>query len=169
MRPTALVAYATKHGSTREVAEAVGERLSDHGMLTVTRAAAEVRSLDGYDAVVLGSAIYTGKLHADARDFLHRHRIELATRPLAVFAMGPRSLAPGELASSRSQLEAALAQEPAVHPLTRVVFGGAFDPAQHRFPFSRMPASDVRDWAAIRAWGDEVAACFIRAQWAVGA
>lgn len=169
MRPTALVAYATKHGSTREVAEAVAERLSAHGMITFTRAAAEVRSLDGYEAVVLGSAIYMGKLHADAGGFLHRHRSELAVRPLAVFAMGPRSLAPTDLAGSRRQLDAALAKEPALQPLTRAVFGGAFNPAQHHFPFSRLPASDVRDWAAIRAWGDEVAARFTHAESAVGA
>jgi hypothetical protein len=42
------------------------------------------------------------------------------------------------------------------------VFGGAFDPAHHRFPFNRMPAADARDWNAIRAWGVGVGSHFAR-------
>jgi menaquinone-dependent protoporphyrinogen oxidase len=74
--------------------------------------------------------------------------------------MGPRTLADEDVARSRAQLDAALAKEPTLNPVATAVFGGAFDPAQHRFPFNRMPASDVRDWGAIRAWADEVAARF---------
>jgi hypothetical protein len=37
------------------------------------------------------------------------------------------------------------------------VFGGAIDPARLRFPFNRMPASDARDWDAIRTWTAEIA------------
>jgi menaquinone-dependent protoporphyrinogen oxidase len=157
MTPTVLIAFATKHGSTREVAEAVAARLQVHGLATQVRAAGDVAALDGYDAVVLGSAIYMGRLHEDARTFLRRHREGLAARPLAVFGMGPRTLSDEDVASSRRQLGAALGKEPLVHPVATTVFGGAFDPVHYRFPFNRMPASDVRDWAAIRAWGDEVA------------
>ena len=160
MTPTVLVAYATKHGSTRQVAEAVAERLSSHGISALARPARDVGSLERYDGVVLGSAIYMGRLHVEARDFLRRHRSGLAALPLAVFAMGPRTLAKEDVASSRSQLDTALGNEPGLHPLTVAIFGGAFDPGQHRFPLNRMPAVDVRDWAAIGAWSDEVAARF---------
>ena len=156
--PSVLVAHASKHGSTREVAEAVAARLSSHGIVTYTCKAGDAAGIGEYDAVVLGSAIYTGRLLADARAFLHRCGDELAGRPLAVFAMGPRTLADDDVAGSRSQLDAALAREPAVHPFTTAVFGGAFDPLEHRFPFSRIAAFDVRDWAAIHAWADEIAA-----------
>jgi menaquinone-dependent protoporphyrinogen oxidase len=164
MRPTVLVVYATKHGSTREVAEAVAERLAARGIVVFVRPAADVTGLEGYDCIVLGSAIYMGRLHGDAHLFLRRHRRELALRPLAVFAMGPRTLDDDELAGSRRQLEAALAKEPGVAPSASAVFGGVFDPAQHRFPLNRMPASDARDWAAIRAWSDEVASSFTQAR-----
>jgi menaquinone-dependent protoporphyrinogen oxidase len=157
MTSTVLVAYATKHGSTREVAEAVAKRLQAYGMATFVRSAGDVTGLEGYDAVVLGSAIYLGRLHVDARNFLRRHRREIGVRPLAVFAIGPRTLDDDELRSSQGQLDAALAKGPGLKPTTAAVFGGVFDPAQHRFPFNRMPASDARDWAAIRAWSDEVA------------
>ena len=155
-----LVAYATKKGSTEEVAGEVAASLSAQGFATDLRAAKDVSALEGYAGVVLGSAIYAGRLHADARSFLHRHHARLAELPIAVFAMGPRTLGEAEVAESRTQLERALAKEPLVHPFSTAIFGGAFDPGQHHFPFNRMPAADARDWNGIRAWAAEVAAEF---------
>lgn len=162
MTPTVLVAYATKHGSTREVAEAVAARLGGYGIATYVRPAGEVASLDGYAGVVLGSAIYMGRLHSDARRFLRRHRSGLAVRRLGVFAMGPRTLSDEDVTRSQNQLGAALANLSTLNPCTTVVFGGVFDPDQHHFPFNRMPASDARDWAAVRAWADDFATRFLR-------
>ncbi len=72
--------------------------------------------------------------------------------------MGPRTLSEKELAGSRSQLDRALAAVPEVEPVAVAIFGGVLDPAKQRFPFSRMTASDARDWNEIRAWAREVAA-----------
>jgi menaquinone-dependent protoporphyrinogen oxidase len=162
MTPTVLVAYATKHGSTREVAEALAERIGAYGIATFVRSAGEVADLEGYGGVVLGGALYMGRLHADAGEFMRRHRLTLAVRPFAVFAMGPRTLADEDVMRSRNQLGAALAKESKLHPCTTAVFGGVFEPSQHHFPFSRMEASDARDWGAIRAWADDVATRFLR-------
>lgn len=162
MTPTALVAYATKHGSTREVAQAVAERISAYGIATFVRPAREVAALDGYESVVLGSAIYMGRLHPDARDFMRRHRRGLAARPFAVFGMGPRTLSDEDVLRSHNQLGAALVKESTLHPCTTTVFGGVFDPADHHFPLNRMAASDARDWRAIRTWADDVATRFLR-------
>lgn len=156
-----LIAYATKNRSTEEVAKAIAERLASHGLSTTTCAARDATDVDRYDGIVLGSAIYTGRLHADARAFMHHHRSTFAKRPVAIFAMGPRSLDPDEVASSRRQLEAALAQEPELRPFSTVIFGGAFNPAQHHFPLNRMPVSDARDWNAIDRWADAIAARFM--------
>jgi len=157
MSSLVLVAYATKHGSTKEVALKIAGYLSAHGIVADVRSARDVAGLDGYEAVVLGTAIYMGRLHSDARRFLHRHRAALAGRPLAVFAMGPRTLEEADVASSRAQLESGLAKEPALAPVSTAIFGGVLDPSEQRFPFNRMPAADARDWDAIRAWADEVA------------
>ena len=153
-----LVAYATKKGSTREVAEAVASTFAEHGLDVEVLPAAAVRDLERYDAVVLGTALYTGRVHADARAFLRAHREALAARRVAVFAMGPRTLAEKEVASSRKQLDHELAKVPDVHPDAVAVFGGVLDPSQHRFPFNRMPASDARDWSTIAHWADALAA-----------
>jgi CheY-like chemotaxis protein len=76
---------------------------------------------------------------------LARHREALAARPLAVFALGPRTLEPGDVAASQAQLDRALSAVGLV-PDSVAIFGGVVQPDQLRFPFSRMPASDARDW-----------------------
>jgi len=154
-----LVTYASKHGSTAEVADALAERLDAAGHLCDRLPARGVRSLEGYDCVVLGGSLYTGHWHRDAVRFLRDHAEELDCIPLAVFALGPRTLSEKDVAGSRAQLDAALARLPVAPDLVRI-FGGAVDPKKLRFPFSRMPASDARDWAAIDAWAGEVEQLF---------
>ena len=153
---TVLVTYASKRGSTREVAEAVATTLRDHGLRVEVRPAGGVEDVSAYDAVVLGSAIYMGRLHGDARKMLKRQRDALARRPLAVFAMGPATLADKEVADAQKQLAKGLEQA-SVRPDTTAIFGGVIDPATFRFPLNRLPASDARDWDAIRRWAAEVA------------
>ena len=153
-----LVAHASKHGSTREVAERVAEVMRGAGLAVDVMPAADVGHLRGYDTIVLGGALYTGRLLKDARRFLVRHRDALSVRSVAVFAMGPKSLEPSEVAGSRAQLDRALAKVPEVEPTSVAIFGGVIDPAKLRFPFNRMPASDARDWHAIEAWASEIAA-----------
>src|SRR6059058_1597122 len=89
MEPRVLIAYATKHGSTREVAERVAERLRAHGLDVEVQATGGIRELDDYGAVVLGGALYMGRWHDAARGFLKRHRTKLAAMPVAVFGMVP--------------------------------------------------------------------------------
>ncbi len=152
-----LVAYATKHGSTQEVAEDIAETLRGIGLAVDIMAAADVAHLRGYSGVVLGAALYTGKLHKDARQFLKRHEDALLVRPVAVFAMGPRTLEPSDVASSRAQLDRALAAVPRLAPVSLAIFGGVVAPETLRFPFNRMPACDARDWTAIETWATELA------------
>lgn len=155
-----LVAYATKHESTHEVAEAVAARLRETGLDTEVRAAGDVESVAPYGGVVLGGALYAGRWHRDARHFLNRHRDDLSGVPVAVFAMGPLTLEDKDVAGSRAQLDRALAKERWLEPVAVAIFGGVVDPATLRFPFTHMAASDARDWEAIRAWADTVAGAF---------
>jgi menaquinone-dependent protoporphyrinogen oxidase len=157
MRQSVLVAYATKRGSTREVAEAIADQFAFHGLETTAARADEVAELAGFDGVVLGGSLYMGRWHADARSFLKRHRKELKAVPLAVFAMGPLTMDDSDVAGSRKQLDHALAKTPDVEPVSTAIFGGVIDPEKLRFPFSHLPASDARDWDDVRTWADEVA------------
>jgi menaquinone-dependent protoporphyrinogen oxidase len=155
--PAILVAYATKKGSTREVAEVIGSQLVEQGIPVDVRPAQEVRSLEAYQGVVLGGALYMGRLHGDARDFLKRSAEALASIPLAVFAMGPKTLEADDVAGARAQLDAALAKTPEVKPTLVAIFGGVVDPTKLRFPLSRLPASDARDWEAIHVFAEQAA------------
>lgn len=86
---TVLVAYATRRGSTKEIAEWVGDALREAGHTVDVRPAGDVRDIVGYDAVVLGSALYMQRWCRDARWFARRHRRALAGRPVWLFSSGP--------------------------------------------------------------------------------
>jgi menaquinone-dependent protoporphyrinogen oxidase len=158
MASSVLVGYATQYGSTQEVAEAIAATLRESGLAVDIQPLREVRTLLEYSAVVLGAPLMTGRFHKDAGRFLSRHREALTERPLAVFALGPvhDPHDEEEWKNSRAQLDNELAKYPWLTPAAAELFGGKFDPAKLRFPLNRLagkePASDARDWTAIRAW-----------------
>lgn len=152
-----LVVYATKHGSTQEVASELAATLHEHGFEVSLYEADEIDSVEGFDAVVVGGSLYMGRWHPHARTFLKRHHTTLRELPVAVFALGPQDLEPEHVAQSRHQLERALEHTPDVEPIAVAIFGGVVDPSKLQFPFSRMKPLDMRDWDAVHGWGDEVA------------
>jgi menaquinone-dependent protoporphyrinogen oxidase len=92
MSDPVLVAYATRYGSTQEVAEAVASSLRERKLMVDFQPIRDVRTLAGYRAVVLGAPLYLGHWHADAGRFLSRRREALMERPVAIFALGPFSM-----------------------------------------------------------------------------
>jgi menaquinone-dependent protoporphyrinogen oxidase len=163
-----LLAYGTKHGSTREVTEAIAETLGRGGHECDVRPAAGEANVAAYDGVIVGGSLYVGRFHPDAVGFLERNRHELATIPFAVFAMGPKTLEEADVADSHVQLGKALAKFADLSPSATTIFGGVVDPEKLRFPLSRMPASDARDWEAIAAWAEDVATSLAREHGGVG-
>jgi menaquinone-dependent protoporphyrinogen oxidase len=166
MTDAILVAYASKYGSTREVAESIAATLRERLLRVDVRAAGGVDHLDEYSGVVLGGAIYMGRWHRDARGFAKHAADELGALPVAVFALGPVDDDPDHRAGSEKQFRAALGKL-AFEPVTVHLFGGVADPGKLRFPFNHMAAADVRDWDAIRTWALEVADRFASAPAAV--
>jgi menaquinone-dependent protoporphyrinogen oxidase len=81
-----LVAYASKRGSTAEIAEAIADTLRQSGMTVDCIGAGKVDSVESYDAVVLGSAVYIKRWRGDAKHFLRKHGKELSERPFWVFS-----------------------------------------------------------------------------------
>lgn len=147
---TVLIAYATKYGATREVAEV----LADGGVECEVRDAGDVRDISEYSAVVLGSALYYFMLHGDAKRFLARNRKALAGMPVALFALGPFNDTPDEMSSARGTVDKYLAKADWLTPVA--VFGGRHDPDNLRFPdnnpaMRKIPPSDARNWDTIRA------------------
>jgi hypothetical protein len=84
-----LVTAATKYGATAEIAAAIAEVLDEHGLEATMLPPDQVEEVDGYDAVVLGSAVYAGHWLKPARELVERHAGALASRPVWLFSSGP--------------------------------------------------------------------------------
>jgi menaquinone-dependent protoporphyrinogen oxidase len=75
-----LVAAATKYGATAEIAQTIADVLGEHGLEATVLPPDLVEEVDGYDAVVLGSAVYAGHWLKPARELVERHADGLAGR-----------------------------------------------------------------------------------------
>src|ERR1035441_2169068 len=87
MEPIVLVTYATRYGSTEEVARAVAETLRERSVAVECQPIRSVHSLERYGAIVLGVPLYMGQMHKDARGFLAAHRNALTKMPVALFVL----------------------------------------------------------------------------------
>jgi len=163
-----LVAYASKYGSTKGIAEFIGEKLRYHGLDVDVRDVTLAGDLTGYDAFVIGSALFMGHWMKEAKEFVSKNQSTLATKRSWIFSSGPtgaketdkkgRNLlevsGPIELGDLRSW----------IHPLEHKVFFGAFfaDRLKGTFGvFARMipkdEQGDFRNWPEIEAWANSIA------------
>jgi menaquinone-dependent protoporphyrinogen oxidase len=149
-----LLVYASRYGSTQEVAETIATTLRQAGLRVDLQTMQEVRGLDSYEAVVLGAAIYNAHWHQDAHQFLIKHQDVLEQQPVAIFALGPLGTSDSAILRSRRQLEKELAMYPWLKPVALEVFAGKYDPTKPGmgFFYKLLPTRDYRDWEAIRSW-----------------
>jgi menaquinone-dependent protoporphyrinogen oxidase len=160
-----LVASASRHGATAEIASRIGGtlagRLRERGFPARihVRHAEEVDAVAGYDAVVLGSALYLGRWLEPARELAARHALALRERPVWLFSSGPvgEPPVPADPPGGAARLAADLGARE--HRL----FPGRLDRRRlGRFErlLSRAGSAgdgDYRDWAAIEAWAEDIA------------
>jgi menaquinone-dependent protoporphyrinogen oxidase len=159
-----LIAYASRYGSTREIAEAIGRVLSERGMAVDVRPAGEVTRLEGYHAVVVGSALYSGGWLEDAREFLESFQDELAAVPVWLFSSGPTSPGdPVEAMGGWRYPDELSAMVVTVGPQDIALFAGKIDPDALNLQdwlinrSLRGVAGDYRNWTRIEAWALHVA------------
>lgn len=160
---TVLVAYASKRGSTAEIAEAIAAELRAAGLDADCREADDVAALDPYDAVVLGSAVYMRRWQGDARHFLRHHRKQLAQRPLWIFSSGPTG-DPARDDPHWNEPPKVARQAEELGARDHVIFGGSMPAEPHGFVERSMVEGtppewrDRRDWDEIRRWARGIAA-----------
>jgi menaquinone-dependent protoporphyrinogen oxidase len=160
-----MVAVASRHGATTEIAERLRDVLRDS--LGVDGEPAEVdllavravRSLAGYDAVVVGSAVYLGHWLRPARRFLRAYAAELRRRPVWLFSSGPVGDPPPASQDAELGELTALFGAREHH-----VFAGRLDRdglgVAERLAVAAVGAEDgdFRDWAEVTAWAKAIAA-----------
>ncbi|MEO5899386.1 MAG: flavodoxin domain-containing protein [Ilumatobacteraceae bacterium] len=156
-----IIVVGSKHGSTRSIADVVGDELRNGGLdVSIVDADAPTISLDAYDAAVIGSAIYVGHWMKGARAFLHANREALRKMPLWLFSSGPLGDGPeqpDDLADVRDFADD-------VHARDHRVFAGKLDKADLGFAeraairIVHAPYGDAREWGEIRSWANTIAA-----------
>ncbi|CAM5481229.1 flavodoxin [Streptomyces spiroverticillatus] len=155
-----LVAYATKNGSTEEIARTVARTLDKEGVFAEPRAASEVADVREYDAVVLGSGLYAGRWLKDARRLAARQRTALAARPVWLFSSGPLDPSAGE--REIPPVGGARRIRDRVDARGHATFGGCLEPGAQgrmaRMIVEQGKGGDFRDFDAIAAWAHGIAA-----------
>jgi menaquinone-dependent protoporphyrinogen oxidase len=160
-----LVVYASRFSSTWEVATHIADRLRVRGWCSVE----DGLSVDGYDAVVLGSGVYDGSWTADANAFVRSQAERLAHKPVWLFSLGSfgdRHRVIGRLLHKEPKEIGEFEQ--AIHPRDYRVFAGVID-LQHRPAWARLQFQalggrdgDNRCWPDIDGWADPIARALAR-------
>jgi len=154
-----LVTAASKHGATAEIAAAIGAALGARGILATVADPSDVTDLEGYDAMVLGSAVYAGHWLEPATGLVDRLHDAFASRPVWLFSSGPVGDPP---TPDQGPVDVA-----GIAQITRArshrVFAGKLDRSKLGFGEKaivmalRAPEGDFRDWHAINDWAAEIA------------
>jgi menaquinone-dependent protoporphyrinogen oxidase len=159
-----LVAYATKYGATAEIAEKIGEVLGQAGVAADVMPVDQVKDLDSYGAVVLGSAVYIFRWRKEASRFLKANAKQLAERPLWIFSSGPTGKGdPVELTKGWRFPKSLQPQIDRIQPREIVVLHGRIDPDKmkglEKWMIEKVGAAaeDSRDWEAIASWAKKIA------------
>jgi menaquinone-dependent protoporphyrinogen oxidase len=151
-----LVTYASEHGGTQGIAEAIGEALGESGVDTDVTEVGAVRDLTPYRAAVVGSAVYMFRWRPEAVRFLQRNADALSRKDVWIFDSGPV----GEKIEEQKLPEKVARLAEAIGVRGRRNFGGRLDPEGSGFLYRSMAKKtpgDWRDFDAIRAWARDIA------------
>ncbi|QPK82027.1 flavodoxin [Schaalia sp. ZJ405] len=153
-----LVTAASKHGSTNDVADAIAQRLRDKGHDVDRMAPADVTSIDTYDAVIVGSAVYILQWMEAAHDFMERFADQLKTTRVWAFSVGMNGV-PKHAPQDPTRIGPLLTR---VEAIDLHSFAGRYNPAVlslRERSVARLAGvieGDFRDWDAVNEWADSI-------------
>ena len=168
-----LVTYASRLGSTAGVAGAIGKTLIDCGEQVDIIPMADVKNIDSYEAVVVGSAIRGGAWLPEALQFVKANQKALSKKPFAAFLVCMTLAMPGG-EKYRQHVSTWLEPVRAIaRPVCEGLFAGEldirrvesfFDKLKFRLSvlFGVWTEGDHRDWNAVRAWARNIHPYMIR-------
>ena len=139
-----LIAYGSTRGGTAGLASMIGDELRVRGVEAEVRAAPTVRSIEGYDAVVVAGALYASRWHRHARRFVRRHLEALRAVPVWLVSSGPldESAREGNLPPVRQVARSAAVTA----ALGTTTFGGRLEHHARGFPAHAMARTHAGDW-----------------------
>ncbi len=173
---TILVGYASVHGSTAEIAHYIGQILAEKHFSVSVQSVTEIKSLESYDAYVLGTPVQTGMWLKPMLSFIHRNRDTLATCPVFAWMTCVRILEPGGFDHAMQHyVPPDLYRLPMLRDLQ--IFPGRLRPEDLnsderwtiylRYDGAEKMSNlrgDFRDWGHIKEWAEHIAAQLIEAQ-----
>jgi menaquinone-dependent protoporphyrinogen oxidase len=152
-----LIGYASKAGSTAEVAERMGQILAKRGVQADVMPVGKVKDLSGYQGVVVGSAIRMGKLLPEALNFIEKNQAFLGQKTFSMFVVC--MTLEKDTPENRTTVSAYL--DPArvlVKPASEGFFAGVMNPNKVGLldraiiAMLNTPVGDFRKWDQIEAW-----------------
>lgn len=167
MSKSILITYATRYGSTKEVAEKIAQIFNLDGFEVEVLPCKKVDTIEQYHFILIGAPYYIGGMLKDAKNFLLKHQDTLSKKPVAFLALGPIGETEKELSETQNQLDKELKQFPWFSPISTVMFGGKYNPKKLRFldkfltlppasPLHNLPANDARNWDDIKIWAEKL-------------
>jgi menaquinone-dependent protoporphyrinogen oxidase len=158
-----LVTYASKYGSTAEIAEVIGKELQNRSYEVEVKSIDAVNSLAGYDGFVIGSAVYAGGWMKSAARFLRSNQDLLAGHPVWLFSSGPTGQGdPNEIMDGWTFPENLETVRETIKPKDVILFHGQIDLDKLNFAERMIVKSvkatvgDYRDWLVIRGWAGRI-------------
>jgi menaquinone-dependent protoporphyrinogen oxidase len=165
-----LVAYASRCGSTGEVAESIGRVLCESGLAADVLLVENVGTIEPYDGIIVGSAIHSSKWLPEAYEFVEKHRQRFSGMPVAYFLTCLTLCRSTEenLGRARGYLDPLNRDIPQVKPVDVGLFGGVLDYSKLSWPVRMIMSrkmkrrgveeGDYRNWTAIGQWAKGVSA-----------
>jgi menaquinone-dependent protoporphyrinogen oxidase len=153
-----LVTWGSKRGGTEGIARIIADELEALGVEATLVPASDVCDLGGYDAAIIGGALYTNRWHADARRLVARHIADLRRIPVWLFSSGPLD-ASSDSSDIPPPSQVAVLME-RIGACGHTTFGGRLSADATGFPTASMARKRSGDWRnpdRIRAWSGEVA------------
>lgn len=144
-----LIAYASKMGGTKGLAEMLGDEFARLGHEADVRPAGRVESITEYDAVIVGGALYILRWHADARRFVKRFHTHLAERPVWLFSSGPLDESAGE--GGIQPVRFVRKTITRIGARGHMTFGGRLTDESRG-----LPVGDWRDPNQVRGWAEQI-------------
>jgi menaquinone-dependent protoporphyrinogen oxidase len=152
-----LVTYATRQGSTTEIARAIANTLRECGQSVDVLPVSEVRNLKSYDAVFIGSAVRYGTVLPEVIEFVKRHRFILSAMPVAGF-ISCQTISHHTYDSAQSVAEYLKPVRQMIRIRSEGYFGGFLDYSrlptltQRYLSEHSVPEGDFRNWIMIYRW-----------------